>query len=124
VDTYHEELFEEMKTLGRSQSPLRRSRQVKRDRGEYGKIQDQSARIPEVAVRTVRQVGFNLRGMTAQTCKMIEHKEISKQISSWQVKWYVTCCFKEAKCLYPISETGGEGGVCGTDSAFGVLMTV
>ena len=77
MDTYHEELFEEMKMLGRSQSPLRRSRPAKRDRGEYGKIQDQSVKIPEVAARTVRQVRFNLRGMTAQTCKMIEHKEIS-----------------------------------------------
>ena len=77
VDTYHEELFEEMKMLGRSQSPSRRSRPAKRDRCEYGKIQDQSVRILEVAARTVLQVRFNLQGMTAQTCEMIEHKEIS-----------------------------------------------
>jgi hypothetical protein len=77
VDTYHEELFEEMKMLGRSQSPSRRSRPAKRDRDESGKIQDQSVRIPEAAAWTVRQVRFNLRGVTAQTSKMIEHIEIS-----------------------------------------------
>jgi hypothetical protein len=47
VDTYHKELFEEMKTLGRSRSPSRRSRPAKRDRGEYGKIPMKAVKITE-----------------------------------------------------------------------------